>query len=469
MSRERILEEARARWESLADLRERRNRYKRFTYGRQWDDAITDPHSGQKVTERSLLSKDGRPPLTNNLIRQLVKTIIGRFRMGRGEAERGALDRVYVLNELDELDSRLLEEFLISSIAVQRVCREVRDDGLFLPRVENVSPERMFFNVPKDPRGIDIDIIGTLHDMKPEEVAIRWGGSKRATARRILFRCQRLIADNAKRGVSHWDSITDFYSADGNYVRVVEVWKREAFEQLKVHDPENGTITLMDPSEEANIETENILRKRDRRPELTARWEMVRQWVGRWFLSDGTLLSKMTAPAGVSHPFIVKLYPLIDGEIHSLVEDVIDQQKYINRLINLLDRMMATAAKGALLFPVDALPEGCEFEDIANQWAATDGVVIYKSNIGDEAPKQVTTTVGDIGAKDLLKTEMQLFKEISGVSDTLTGRNLSGSMGVERYNLELQSATTSIRDLLESFSCFLAQRDLRLLQLGCDV
>jgi len=32
-----------------------------------------------------------------------------------------------------------------------------------------------------------------------------------------------------------------------------------------------------------------------------------------------------------SHPYVFKAYPFIDGEIHSFVSDVIDQQRYTNR------------------------------------------------------------------------------------------------------------------------------------------
>lgn len=66
------------------------------------------------MTEGELASKNGRVPLTNNLIRQLVKTIVGRFRASLAEA--GARPSATALrNQLDELDSRMLEEFLISA------------------------------------------------------------------------------------------------------------------------------------------------------------------------------------------------------------------------------------------------------------------------------------------------------------------------------------------------------------------
>lgn len=44
-------------------------------------------------------------------------------------------------------------------------------------------------------------------------------------------------------------------------------------------------------------------------------------------------------------------------DVHSLVEDVIDQQRHVNRMITIMDRMMATAAKGVLLFPSKCKPD----------------------------------------------------------------------------------------------------------------
>ena len=113
-------------WTACAELRARRERYKRFTYGRQWDDPVRDPDTGKVTTEREVLSRDGRPPLTNNMIRQLVKCVVGRFRVYRQTSEEAIkadrhLARLHIDNELDELDSRLLEEFLISGAAVQRI------------------------------------------------------------------------------------------------------------------------------------------------------------------------------------------------------------------------------------------------------------------------------------------------------------------------------------------------------------
>lgn len=52
------------------------------------------------------------------------------------------------------------------------------------------------------------------------------------------------------------------------------------------------------------------------------------RWHCRWLAPDGTVLSEYDSPFGHgTHPFAIKFYPLTDGEVHSFVEDVIDQQR----------------------------------------------------------------------------------------------------------------------------------------------
>ena len=80
------------------------------------------------MTEGEHLANQGCQSITNNLIRQLVKTIVGRFRSQyiKDDSEHATtpLAQAALENELDELDSRALEEFLISGCCIQRVDSE---------------------------------------------------------------------------------------------------------------------------------------------------------------------------------------------------------------------------------------------------------------------------------------------------------------------------------------------------------
>ena len=56
---------------------------------------------------------------------------------------------------------------------------------------------------------------------------------------------------------------------------------------------------------------------------------------------------------------------------------------------------------------------------------------------------------------------MKLFDNISGVGDTLLGRNISPATGANLYDAQLREATTVITDLLETFRTFTARRSAK--------
>ena len=105
----KILIAAYVAWSAAASLRSNRARYKRFTYGDQWSDIVMD--GDRKVTMAERAIAHGRRPMTNNLLRQLVKSVIGRYRYSRQDspALKGEAGRLYTLNNLDEMDCRALE------------------------------------------------------------------------------------------------------------------------------------------------------------------------------------------------------------------------------------------------------------------------------------------------------------------------------------------------------------------------
>ncbi|MCM1483729.1 MAG: hypothetical protein NC043_05295 [Muribaculaceae bacterium] len=114
-----VLDTAMEAWCAGAELRARRDRYKRYTYGHQWNDPVTSP-DGRVITEGELASESGRRPLTNNMIRQLIKCVTGNFRSRLHDSSLpmatpdSVPEEVAARNLLDELDCRMLEEFLIS-------------------------------------------------------------------------------------------------------------------------------------------------------------------------------------------------------------------------------------------------------------------------------------------------------------------------------------------------------------------
>lgn len=461
-----ILQKAHSAWLRLAPFRSRRRRYARFTYGDQWGDPATD-RSGNVTTEGELATIGGRRPLANNLIRRLVKSVVGRFRYQRSEGELAAgLEPVYSMNRMDELDARTLEEFLISGAAVHYVSAERRPggDGVW---VDPISPDRFFVNAVSDPRGNDIELIGCLRDMSLGELLMRYAGGDRGRAAML-----RKLYGSFAGGGGLFDEATGtsgctFYHASGDRCRVIEVWTLECCESLLCHDRLNATVSRHSCREQERLDALNAFRHQEGLAGLEVKWELSAMWKCRHFAPDGTVLAERLSPLhDGGHPFAVKLYPLVDGDVHSLVEDVIDQQKYVNRLIALMDNIMGSAAKGVLLFPVKSKVKGIDWETMGKMWSDPRGLLPYNPMPGVPAPQQVVTPVGDIGVNKLLETEMKLFEDVSGVGSALLGKSLSGTVGAERFESEVRNATVSINDLMETFADFTRRRDSLIEGLG---
>ena len=86
-----VLMEAQHYWNQMDNFRHDRERNKRYTYGRQWDDVICV--DGKSMTEEEYIGMQGSVPLKNNLIRRLVRNVLGVYRSQMKEPTCTARDR----------------------------------------------------------------------------------------------------------------------------------------------------------------------------------------------------------------------------------------------------------------------------------------------------------------------------------------------------------------------------------------
>ncbi|MDE5828650.1 MAG: hypothetical protein K2H48_01560 [Duncaniella sp.] len=423
-------ERAHAAWEAMASLRRARNLLKDFTYGDQWSWPVTDA-SGRVMTEGDAVRSLGKTPLTNNLLRSLVKSVVGRFRYNLAlERKKGSPATTY--NRLDELDARTLEEFLISGCAIQRVVAENRPEGCGA-WADKVSPAMFFCNPFTDPRGTDIELIGMLHEMDCEQMIMRFshGNARRA----------RTIRDTWRRNHREGDAVTDFSSRPGGFFnatregkcRVIEVWTLDY---------------------EGN-----------RRAGLTSTSYKV-AWHCRFYAPCGTLLDHTVSPyADGSHPFVVKFYPLTDGEVHPFIEDIVEQQRHINRLITMIDHVLAVSAKGVLLYPLEAQPDGFSIADAVALWNRPGGVIPIDGTAG-RIPTQLNSEASTDNAARLLDIEMNMMRQISGVSAALQGQTSMANQSATMFESQIQNSAIALLDIFDTFNTFRAIRDEKLTQ--CD-
>lgn len=491
-----VLMEAQHYWNEMDQFRKDRQRNKRYTYGDQWDDKICV--DGKTMTEEEYIKQQGNVPLKNNLIRRLVRNVLGVYRSQSKEPTCVARDRDeqklgetmstilqcnMQLNRMSEVYARTMEEFLISGFIAHRKSygwRNGKEDCW----TDYVQPNNFFIdNNMRDFRGWDVGCLGEVHDISfgqlceqfaeaPEDYRklkdiYKWADSK------------EYIASYAEKfGYSRLDNFDFLFTSEPGRCRVIEVWCKEQKPRYRCHDYLNGDIYKIDEedyykdvvaineqrmqmAEASGMPAEEV-------PLIKATWFMDDYWYFYYLSPFGHILKEGETPfEHGSHPYIFKAYPFIDGEIHSFVSDVIDQQRYTNRLITLYDWIMRASAKGVLLMPEDCLPDGVSMEDIAESWAEFNGVILFKPSKTGQMPHQVANNSTNIGITELLNLQLKFFEDISGVNGALQGKPGFSGQSASMYNQQVQNSTMSLLDMLECFSYFVidgAYKDVKNIQ-----
>lgn len=440
-------------WKQWAQLRADRQRFMRFTYGDQWSDISLTP-SGELLTDMQWACRSGARPLTNNLIRRVVKTVVGVFRTEHPKSFNRRVRDILRLNNITELDSRAFEEFLISGCAIQRVVPERRPAGCGV-WVDNISPDRFFVNRFSDPRGLDIELIGMIHDMSTAELHSRFSMNNDQVRRNPEH-----FSAAAAMPLSFADRDFDpfFTPAPGKH-RVIELWTLESLRAVKGFDPATGQFFLSHKRNEPSLRRINSRRPKDQK--LTYVDFHTVRWKCRWISVSGKILDEYYSPfTHGMHPFAVKFYPLTDGKVHPFIEDIIDQQKYVNRMITLIDSIMHSSAKGVLLFPEDRKPTGFSWFEVADLWSDCRGIIPIKSSTRtNDMPVQLTTSGATADAHKLLSTQLDLMNQISGVSPVLSGDSLAGNGSASLYNMLRENSRAALADIFGAFSSFIEARN----------
>ena len=492
-----VLWEAQQYWHGMERFRQDRERNKNYTYGRQWDDMICV--EGKMMREEDYIKSQGNVALKNNLIRRMVQAVLGVYRSQAKEPTCTARDRDeqkygetmstvlqcnMQLNRMTEINARCMEEFLISGFVVQRKWYGWRENKLDC-WTDYVQPNNFFIdNNMRDFRGWDVSCLGEVHDVSFEELCGRFAHCPGDYRR--LAEIYRQARDRAEIGSTYdyfgypLEGYYDFLvPRDVTRCRVIEVWRKESKPRYRCHDINNGDVFKIDVDDfeelvgsvnrerlaqaaELGMASEDV-------PLIQYEWMMDSYWYYYFLTPLGDILDEGETPyEHKSHPYVFKAYPFIDGEIHSFVSNVIDQQRYTNRLITMYDWIMRSSAKGVLLFPEECLSDGMSMEDVADEWARFNGVIMIKQpKTGQALPQQVANNCTHIGINELLQMQLKMFEDISGVNGALQGKPGYSGMSASLYNQQTQNATTSLLDLLDTYSSFVregAYKDVKNIQ-----
>lgn len=421
------INQAKECWEDLSDFRRKRIRCRDYTYGRQWNDVIEI--DGRRITEYEYILSEGNVPLKNNLIRRIVRNVLGVFRKSLPEIMDqfygGKLKETARLNSMDELFTRAMEEFLISGMVVMRKRRNTGG----CPLTEIVSPDSFFFNTDsRDPRGMDLEILGQIHRVNYYD----W--------------CRAFV-----KSPKDLEKARQIFGENGRRLKVTEIWRREISPFYLYHDRKEGKVVKIKEGTQTTSPGEKI----------PGSWNLEPEWRFAFLTEDGRVLMEGESPyPDGSHPYLMKCYPFLEGEIQSFVADMIDQQRYTNRLITLFDWVIRASAKGVLLLPEGAV-DPQNMRSVADQWGRFNGVIVYKNKPGNPEPKQISGNMTNIGISDLLEIQLKMMEDVSGVNGILQGNTSGGNVSGELYNSQTANAMNSLSDILETFTNFIRDNAIK--------
>lgn len=521
--------------QALTDFNSRRNfrlqraRARNFLKGEQWNDLIYDNKYDDHVTEKEYLERRGRLTTKNNQIGPIVRNLVGQFResypssivyaRNREDASLGdmmteALRYVEDMNEVSEIDVQQFREALISGAWGNRIEFDWFEN-LQAPEVsmDPIEQHRFAYNADvQDIRLRDLKRWVYLHDMEIDEI-IQHFAEKPRDAKQIMDWYGRGTEDymvdwNELTGSDIPDTI-DFYMTNNlSKHRVIEVWRKEFSWVRMIHDHQLGIYERTDMTER-EVEALNEQRvdqivdmkmqllnatgqsltdaeatqlrqivEIDMQDELIEfRNDYLPVWHVYFYTPYGDLLFESETPYDHNQsPIELSLHPMIDGEVYGLVSEIIDQQKYFNRMISMLDFLITSSAKGVLMIDKRMVPkeyisknaDGSDNMDaFIENWVEFDGVIYYESdpNNPTNLPQHIVNNSMPAGINDMIRLQHDLLEKISGVVGPVAGHNPKSGTPASLYMQQTVNASMTNRDIFESYYSWQRKRNRKVIQL----
>lgn len=479
-------------WCSLRKNKHEFMRNYEYYNGDQWHELV-EGYDGTVMTERQNISGQGKVPLQYNIIKPACNSVSGQFRTDKSksvvvprsieqkkecEVLSNALQSVLDTNDARELDAAALSQ-KFWGMPVQRVCfkylPEQKEYDVFL---ENINIFSMFFNVDQnDVRGYDMNIIGRVIDYTfPQLIAAFAKGNMKLRKRLKEIYAHRddmqYVAN--MNGINPRDlSDLDFFiPKDLTKCRVIEAWEKIVVDRTEIHDTYDGTISITDYTlDEVMAMNKARMEKRaaagkdvSKTPLLIPTVKAVEVWHYFYLSPYGHVLAEGETPYWHgSHPFVMPMFQLRNGKINTFVGDMIDPQRYANRLLTLWDFILGTSAKNTLIVDKDSLA-GQNIEDIAEDYRQVGGVIALKLKDGQKAPFELGKNMANLGITDMLQLMFKLNQDISGVHPSMQGQQAPSGTSGKLYAQEAQNASINTKEFMESFATFRRIRNEKVLK-----
>lgn len=507
-----VLNEFRGYYDAMQKIYNDYDRCKDFVNGDQWNDPTV--FRGMEMTEAEMMDLQGRYATVNNFLKVLIRNYKGAYikqdleptcrarkndQQPLADALSTALQYNWDLNSQKELNADIFEEGLISPIFVGKVNIGIIN-GIYDVWTKPVQIKRLIVdNNISDPRGYDIECIGEIHDMSLGRVISTF--AKKPGDKERITNIYRDVDNHpnlrwVSKRIGERNKGENFYSpSEYGLCRVYEIWKKEYRDGYECHDYLNGDYYSIAKKELVDIEAENQIRcnqarmagvpemdimqaqsaTTDDNVEMPKSVKLIRYsyfyedyWYYRFMAPNGEVITEGESPyAHKSHPYVIRIYPMMGGTARSFINDVIDLQKDINRMDAMYDWIVRHAAKGALLMPRDQMDieHGWNLTKYGQAWSQPDAVIPFNPKPGATVPQQISKNNTDIGIVQAITQKTQWIQDITGVQGSLQGKTGYAGTSGTLYAQQVQNATTSLLDLIMKFSAW--TKDLAMKQVKC--
>jgi len=473
--------------------------------GNQWGDkvVIKDRFGCEKtITEEDYIKSQGRPALKQNLIRPIIRNVLGQFRSSpyksvvysSDEAGQNAADAMSVklndvlrYNDSVERDAREYESYLNTGAALYYTGYAFDSQvGEPMPYFQALDYHRYFQNPDaSDVAGKDVHFCGDVIDIPLQEGKSMYAHNRaQEKAFEDIYYHDTVVMPIWYNAFVETNPAAKTFLANsgiGN-CRIIRVCRLEGDWHLTVHDYADAsfeTYSLREfPGKKQEVE-EEIARRKQMAKDLGVDYEdpayqlkivyeekYLRKWMYYHLSPWGHILWQAENPyQHNSHCYVVKFYPLFQGQVYGMTYDLIDQQRMVNRMVINLDFAMAASQQGVLIVDENAISDDFDLEDIAEEWTKYRGVIKIKMKDGAMIPQQLAGHQVNIGQFEMINLMMKMMMDISGVQGAMQGKAPTAGTPASLYNQQVNNSALNVMDYVESYAWFLEQRDYKLIQI----
>lgn len=491
-------------FDNMRALRKKWVRDTDYFMGRQLNDTVV--YNGHKMTVKHYMELKGMPALSADIITDKLVSLKGLVRQqymapSIQNVDANEEEYVNIFNEFlrqncnnnnkaehdaDQFENHALLGFIADK--VKWAFRKGREDVY-------IDPVDIFkLAVPPFERKDleDVEFIGEAHDVtwpKMLKIFVKKPGDEEKLMQ-IYTACKTElpIQGNNETGMNQTDALDDWYhsSVVGKY-RFFEIWTLERNRALWCHDRLNASAGYRPLTDKAEIDAENesrraanIVRDENGVPVLDENGQQTyyvpeeelalieyeigieELWYYRMISPNGYLLDEGVSPYRVVrdgfsfyyHPYVFLAYPCIQGEVRSFVDRLIDRQRQYNHDNIMLDFIIMNSSKGALAIDEDALSDKMDIDDIADNYVKADGIIVYTSKNGGNAPTSVVNRSLPAGIEMIMQRDRELVSTQSNVQPALQGASPTAGTSAKRYLAEQQSSAVGVADYVASFNNF---------------